>query len=264
MIINFEKYHGAGNDFILLNSFNSEINLNTQQIQFLCDRHLGIGADGLMILLPSKNNDFEMKYFNSDGKEGSMCGNGGRCILAFAFVNGIINKSARFGAIDGTHFGEILQSNNEDFQIVVSLNEVNTVEIADDTYFLNTGSPHHVQFIDDFADDFVLNEGTRIRWSAKYSSIGGTNVNFVKEQQNGIFVRTFERGVENETLSCGTGVTASAIANAIKNNQSGEINTKVGTLGGELDVKFDYENSTAKNIKLFGPVKLVFKGIINI
>lgn len=264
VILNFEKYHGAGNDFILINSLNTNHILTSQQIKIMCDRHLGVGADGLMQLLPSSSFDFEMKYFNSDGFEGSMCGNGGRSILAFAYASGIIKNSASFKAIDGVHYGEILFSKDGIFKVLVSLNDVNSVEIDSNLYFLNTGSPHHVQFVDEFIDEDVVAEGKKIRFSERYASMNGTNVNFVKELSQGIFVRTYERGVENETLSCGTGVTASAIAYAIKNNLEGEISQKIITLGGELEVKFDLENFKAKNIKLIGPVTFVFNGKLEI
>lgn len=256
MTINFHKYQGTGNDFILLdNRENLYAALNLEQIKLLCDRHFGIGADGLMLLNASTDYDFEMKYYNSDGNESSMCGNGGRCITAFAKELGIISSQAVFKAVDGRHESVI------DAQGIVRLkmNDVNGIQVNETFIELNTGSPHYVHFTDYVDEMDMKKEGKLIRYSPKYKD-EGINVNFVEKlSEQSIFVRTYERGVEDETLSCGTGVTASAIA--FKVDETGPQQVKVKTLGGNLEVFFTIENkNVVHSILLCGRAEFVFSG----
>lgn len=258
MTIAFNKYQGAGNDFIIIdnrdNVFNPE---DSQLINKLCDRKFGIGADGLILIREKPAFDFEMVYFNSDGFEGSMCGNGGRCAADFAIRSGIAGKKQIFRAVDGIH-----NAVSEDGLIRLKMNDVNQYRLINGNYFINTGSPHYVIFTGELENLDVYNEGKKIRHSKEFLP-GGTNVNFVEPEKNGIYVRTFERGVENETLSCGTGVTASAIASVL----SGHFVRRpvnVRTKGGNLSVNFDAEGEKITNIWLCGPATFVFEGKINI
>ncbi|HEX7412587.1 MAG TPA: diaminopimelate epimerase, partial [Bacteroidia bacterium] len=198
MNLHFYKYQGCGNDFIVLDNRSKEINLTTQQINKLCNRHFGIGADGLMLLENQKGYDFKMVYYNSDGNESSMCGNGGRCITAFAQRLHLIKDKAHFMAIDGEHTSFIA-----DKIISLKMNDVPKIEKYEDYYFVNTGSPHVVKWIENIHDYNVFEEGKKIRYSEPFNSKGGTNVNFIQYKDDKLFVRTYERGVENETLACG-------------------------------------------------------------
>ena len=258
MLQEFYKYQGTGNDFVLIDnrqfSFSKS---NTSLINHICDRRFGIGADGLILLEPSEKLDFKMVYFNADGKESTMCGNGGRCIVAFAKFLNIIDNDTTFEAIDGVHYAKI----EED---IVHLQMIDVTHIKEEkSYsFLNTGSPHHVQLVDDLSDYNVFKEGAKIRYSNLYKDDNGTNVNFVTKNDNNSFrVRTYERGVENETLSCGTGVTAVALAMYNKGlTTSTFINLQVE--GGELKVSFNPNNNAYTNIFLIGKATQVFKGEI--
>lgn len=262
MKLTFSKYHGSGNDFILIDNRTGTNHLSREQINYLCDRHLGIGADGLMLLMLSDKFDFEMKYFNADGGEGTMCGNGGRCITAFAKQCGQIKNKAEFKAIDGLHKSEILESNETGFQIRVSLKDVVKIKQQPDYFVIDTGSPHYVTFYEDLEKIDIYQEGKQIRWDKKFRP-EGLNVNFVKKAGNHLTVRTFERGVENITLSCGTGVTAAAIAaNVLDNNKNQSYD--ISTFGGTLTVSFHKEVNTYKNVVLEGPVKHVFDGTIEL
>ncbi len=260
-MIPFYKYHGAGNDFILLNCLEKPIHLSKTQIEQLCDRHKGIGADGLMYLLPSEKYDFEMKYFNSDGGEGTMCGNGGRCIISFAFDMGFKKDSYSFLAIDGSHKGRILNKSHQ--EKIIEL-QMNNVEIEKgDIKLIDTGSPHYLKFVDEVESMDVFAEGKSIRNSASFIK-EGVNVNFIREDGNNLFVRTYERGVEDETLACGTGVTAAAIASSIRQGLQFK-KFDIQTLGGELKVSFDsLDSRNFTNVMLTGPAAFVFKGSINI
>lgn len=262
MTIEFFKYHGTGNDFIILdNRDNRYNNLTNEQINLLCDRHFGIGADGLMLLNNSKNLDFSMKYFNSDGYEGTMCGNGGRCIVSFAKYLRIIETNTTFEAIDGLHTATI----NDDFIVKLKMNNIdNKTIIQNNNFFLiDSGSPHYIEFIDSFDNIDIIDRGKKIRFD-KTISDKGVNVNFVKIiEKDCIFVRTYERGVENETLSCGTGSIASAIAYKISQKSNSKVIT-VKTLGGNLNVFSEHENNIYKNIILSGEAKYIFKGKIEL
>ena len=210
MIIVFNKYHGAGNDFIIIDNRNMIFPAgNNRFIEKLCNRRFGIGADGLILICSDTNSDFEMKYYNSDGSEGSMCGNGARCSAAFAYKNNIAGKTMKLRAIDGFHNATI-----EDDIVTLSMNNVSNIKQGGDYYFINTGSPHYVAFMKNIDTVEVNKEGKLIRNMPEFFP-DGVNVNFVELSQDQIYVRTYERGVEAETLSCGTGVTASAIAAVI-------------------------------------------------
>lgn len=260
MNLSFYKYQGTGNDFVLIDNREKTISLSPEQIKFLCDRRFGIGADGLMLLELEPGMDFKMVYFNSDGHESSMCGNGGRCITALAKRLGVIDKETKFLAIDGIHEAKVL---SDDF-ISLKMNDVRNVESGDGFFYLNTGSPHYVKLTQDVKNMDVFTEGKNIRYNDRFKE-EGTNVNFIEKQDDVLFVRTYERGVENETLSCGTGVTASALVAAMKGLATEKNNCKVRTLGGDLNVKFDkvLENNFY-NIWLEGPATFVFKGDIEL
>lgn len=260
MKIKFDKYQGAGNDFILLdNRENSYDGITTKQIAKMCDRHFGIGADGLMTLNKKEGFDFEMVYFNADGKEGSMCGNGGRCMVQFASVHGIKKNEYSFSAIDGVHLAEI----DLDKEISLKMGDVKDIQFSLDHYVLDTGSPHYVKFVSDIKNFDVVTEGRKIRNSKEYAA-KGINVNFVENiSEDQIYVRTYERGVEDETLSCGTGITASALIAA--HNENGFNRVEVRTKGGDLSVEFEKIGETEfKNIWLSGPATFVFCGEIDL
>jgi diaminopimelate epimerase len=259
--INFYKYQGAGNDFILIDNRNNIVkNIDKQAVAKICDRRFGIGGDGLMLLENEPGFDFKMVYYNADGNEGSMCGNGGRCIVAFAKHLGIITDMTKFLATDGVHHAKISEAGNW-----VSLQMIDVADINNDgeAYVLNTGSPHYVKLTSDLESKDVYNEGYAIRNNDTYKQ-DGINVNFVEKNGDGYFVRTFERGVENETYACGTGVTAVALAMAKHDHQTGTITTPIKVLGGNLNIRFDYDGETFSNIFLEGPAELVFEGEITI
>ena len=253
----FYKYQGTGNDFVMIDNRQQLFDKNnTKHVAFLCDRRFGIGADGLILLENHDDLDFKMVYYNADGNESSMCGNGGRCIVAFAKKLGVIKNKAVFEATDGLHHATI----NDDV-VKLQMQDVNSVQKFENHVFINTGSPHHVQFEENINDFDIKTLGAKIRYGAPYNN-AGSNINFVKKITDSSFkVRTYERGVEDETLSCGTGVTAVAIAmHAIGETNNNVINLKVQ--GGELQVCFDFENNTYKNVWLMGPAKFVFKGLL--
>ena len=259
MILNFSKYQGTGNDFILIDDRQMNFPINTTIVKHFCDRKFGIGADGLMLLELEPGADFKMVYFNSDGNQSSMCGNGGRCITAFAKKLGLINDRTKFIAIDGLHEAVI----HEGF-VSLKMNDVKSIENNGDHYFLNTGSPHYVKFVEDVNSFNVYDEGKKIRYNERFSA-EGTHVNFIQKKEDSVFVRTYERGVENETLSCGTGVTASALVAAISGAATGKNYCKISTLGGDLRVKFDKVlESNFYNIWLEGPAEFVFEGHIEV
>ena len=244
---------------MLLDNREKNISLTTEQIKWLCNRRFGIGADGLILLELEPGIDFKMVYFNSDGNESSMCGNGGRCITAFAKYLGIINSEAKFLAIDGIHEAKI------DTELVsLKMNDVRQVEVGENYFYLNTGSPHYVKFVNNLEEFNVFKEGKKIRNNDRFI-FEGTNVNFIEKIDHELFVRTYERGVENETLSCGTGVTAAALVAALKGVSTDKNNCAIKTLGGHLNVKFDkvLEN-TFYNIWLQGPATFVFKTTIEV
>ncbi|MFA6770179.1 MAG: diaminopimelate epimerase, partial [Bacteroidales bacterium] len=290
MKIKVSKYQGAGNDFIIIDNRDGKIDLTTEQIKFLCDRRFGVGADGLMYLNASEKYDFSMAFFNSDGLPGTMCGNGGRCLVSFASHLGI--KRYKFDAPDGEHIGRVLKYSSHTSEVEIGMIDVTGVkEHSPKSFFLNTGSPHLVMFVDNLPDYDVLGQGKL--WRNHPVFPGGTNVNFVQGNwgkdsagwshslKSGsnleLSIRTYERGVEDETFACGTGVTASAIAyhKLLNNNYKTRfgkedsypvnIKAKVKTLGGNLEVNFKYQgNSKYTNIMLKGPATFVFECEIKI
>lgn len=259
MTVKFYKYQGTGNDFVMIDNRGLALSNERAQIEKLCNRRFGIGADGLIYLQNKEGYDFEMVYFNSDGNQSTMCGNGGRCLIRFAHDLGLVGSTCRFMAIDGEHEGEILP----DGRVSLKMKDVDRIENYNSDYVLNTGSPHYVQFANYVKDMKVYNEGYKIRNSAPFAA-EGINVNFVEKISAGeIYVRTFERGVEDETLSCGTGVVASALAFAAKN---GSLLTSVAieTPGGNLQVSFEAAGNSYRNIFLTGPAERVFEGEVEV
>ena len=257
MKMTFYKYQGTGNDFVILDNRLQIIDKkDTKRIAELCDRRFGIGADGFILLENDDHTDFKMVYYNADGNESSMCGNGGRCTVAFAKFLGVIENETEFIAIDGLHKAKI-----ENEIVHLQMQDVLEIETFQDHLFLNTGSPHHVEMVSDLKDFEVKKNGSRIRYGEPYNEVG-SNVNFVNQLSSDHFaVRTYERGVEDETLSCGTGVTAVAIAM----HKSGKTKSNIITLnteGGELKVTFDSNDNGYHNIWLVGPAEQVFKGEI--
>jgi len=261
MQIQFYKYQGAGNDFILVDNRENTVNhQNPLLIARLCDRRFGIGADGIMFLQNRVGFDFEMIYYNADGQPSSMCGNGGRCIVAFAKFLGIINDETNFLAVDGPHYAKISGSGD---WVSLQMIDVDTISLDGDAYVLNTGSPHYVKLVEGLKDKDVYNDGYAIRNNNTYRA-KGININFVEPATDGYFVRTFERGVEDETYACGTGVTAVALAMAKHNNQAGQIITPIKVLGGNLNIRFNYDDEKFTNIFLEGPAVRVFDGDVEI
>jgi len=256
----FYKYQGTGNDFVIIDNRDMRFDrTNNALVAKLCDRRFGIGADGLMLLQTKAGYDFEMVYYNSDGNESSMCGNGGRCIVAFAHKLGLIKNKARFTAIDGEHEAVI-----ENTIVKLKMNDVKGIERNPDFYFLNTGSPHYVAFVKDVEHFNVFEEGKKIRYNARFKE-KGTNVNFIEKKDNHLLVRTYERGVEGETYSCGTGVTAAAIVAAIANTFGPVESCNINTLGGNLNVRFHKKTEEEfDNIWLEGPATFVFEGSVDV
>lgn len=260
-MILFYKYHGAGNDFIIIDNRHDFFKPDRKTIALLCHRRFGIGADGLILLQNKKSYDFDMRYFNSDGNEGSMCGNGGRCVVAFAQLMGIVDDKTTFHAIDGEHKAEIIKSKGTELIIKLKMADVKKVNLLGDDFFLNTGSPHLVRFISKVKDFDVYNEGRKLRY-ADILKPDGSNINFVQIMKNNLYMRTYERGVEDETLSCGTGATASALAFAVKTGKNDTVD--IATNGGKLKVYFKRNKNTFSDIWLEGPVKLVFSGGVEV
>ena len=253
MIIEFYKYQGTGNDFIIIDDREKEFDLaDNNLIAALCERRMGIGADGLIILREHDSLDFEMIYFNADGGQSSMCGNGGRCIIAFAQMLEMIESETTCMAIDGEHKGRLM-----DDGIYLKMQDLKEIEGVGDGLMMNTGSPHYIKMVDDLEYINVDKEGRKIRNSAPFKK-DGINVNFVLDA-NELQVRTYERGVEAETLSCGTGAVATAIAMHYANCIEDTL-VKVNTKGGELTVSFEEFNGSYRNIWLSGEVSMVFAG----
>jgi diaminopimelate epimerase len=253
MIIEFYKYQGTGNDFIMIDDREKEFDLaDNDLISALCERRMGIGADGLILLREHDTLDFEMIYFNADGKQSSMCGNGGRCIIAFAQMLEMTENETAFMAIDGKHKGRLMADG-----IYLQMQDVKEIEGVGDGLVLDTGSPHYIEMVDELEYIDVNKEGKKVRNSAPFKK-EGINVNFVLDA-NELQVRTYERGVEAETLSCGTGVVATAIAMHYANCIE-ETLVNVKTKGGELTVSFEEFNGGYRNIWLSGEASMVFAG----
>ncbi len=262
MTLPFYKYQGTGNDFVMLDQRTTQwlTRADTAQIERLCNRRFGIGADGLILLQQHVGYDFEMIYFNADGHESSMCGNGGRCIVAFARHLGIIQDRAYFLAIDGPHEALI----HPDGQVALKMTDVPAVETGADFYYLNTGSPHYVQFVPDVQQINVIHAGRAVRYSPRFAA-AGVNVNFAMPiNSGGLAVCTYERGVEDETLACGTGVTAAALAYYLQTQGQTPTTIPIQVKGGALEVRFEPKGKGFANIWLCGPAALIFEGTIQI
>ncbi len=260
MLVKFWKYQGTGNDFIIFDNRSGVLDrANTQWFKQICDRRFGIGADGVMMLETAAGFDFEMVYYNSDGNPSTMCGNGGRCMIAFAAQLGLIREQYHFLAVDGPHDaymrGDIVHLRMQDVQ---------EIEQHPDHFILNTGSPHYVKFTDDILSVDVKNQGAAIRYSDAFMP-SGINVNFLEWHDGALQIRTYERGVEDETLSCGTGVTAAALAAAIRQNLPEGVHTQtLHTMGGKLQVQFTRTGNAFTDIWLIGPGTFVFEGEIGV
>lgn len=256
MMLNFWKLHGAGNDFVVLDAWNDIPVLSSSFIAWMCDRHLGIGADGLICIQPDAKADFRMVYYNADGFEGSMCGNGGRTAAAFAFMRLHAGQQGSFMAYDGLHHYIIHNQQDGLFDVEITMKDVREYKLFDDHLEVNTGSPHYVMFTDNLAELDVVSKGREIRQAPAFGP-KGINVNFVETKPDQTFVRTYERGVEDETLSCGTGVTAVGIALALK---SGQTEHTIHARGGTLYISLMNNAEGFTNIRLRGPVQWVFEG----
>ncbi len=259
MAISFYKYQGTGNDFIMIDNREGLVQRNNQALfAAWCDRRFGIGADGVILLQTNKDFDFEMIYINADGREGSMCGNGGRCVVQFAHDLGLIKDSTTFLAVDGEHAANL---SNGQVQLAMQDTAFPTMG-PDGGYFLNTGSPHHLAWVSEVALFDVAGIGKKLRWHAHYAP-GGTNVNFLERAgDRALKVRTYERGVEAETFSCGTGVTAAALLMAYEENWQSTFKVVVHTSGGTLQVQGRRGDTGFDTISLIGPAQRVFTGLI--
>ncbi len=254
----FYKYQGTGNDFVVVDDRSQTFPISQELIAHLCHRRFGIGADGLMLLQGAEGYDFRMVYFNSDCTEGSMCGNGGRCLVRFAHDLGIIGNSTTFIAVDGEHEAKVTKE-------VISLKmiDVNQIDKTPEYDFINTGSPHYVTYVSDLTNYDVFNTGKTIRYGEPFVSKGGTNVNFVEVTgNNALSVRTYERGVEDETYACGTGVTACALSANIRLGFENFVDIKV--MGGQLRIEFERTENGYQNIFLIGPAIRAFEGEVDL
>ncbi|WP_276367583.1 diaminopimelate epimerase [Chryseolinea sp. H1M3-3] len=251
--IHFHKYQATGNDFVIIDNRKTNLTFTKDQIAKICHPKFGIGADGLMLIENHPSLNFHLQYYNSDGSQ-SLCGNGCRAAVQFASQLGLVNGKATFDAFDGAHAAEILPSGD----IRLKMGDVKEVKKLGEDFYANTGSPHYIRLVNNVQTYPVFEEGRKIRYADQFKP-GGTNVNFVELQpNNSIFVRTYERGVENETLSCGTGITAAALVTSLKGYSSP---VKIHSLGGDLAVEFKTSQSgTFYDIYLIGPAKMVFKG----
>ena len=262
MTVKFYKYQGTGNDFVMIDN-RSTYGLtrdHTSLVKHLCDRRFGIGGDGLILLNNKVGYDFEMVYFNSDGNESTMCGNGGRCLIKFAHDLGVIHEKCLFLAIDGPHEGAILPAG----VISLKMKDVDSLELYNNNdVILNTGSPHYVSFVNNAGGMDIVKEAKSIRYNDRFRT-EGINVNFAERlSDEELLVRTYERGVEDETLSCGTGVVASSLAFASKGGNVID-KVKIKTPGGNLEVRFRHTGEGYKDVYLIGPAERVFEGTIDV
>ncbi|WP_298778665.1 diaminopimelate epimerase [uncultured Polaribacter sp.] len=256
MNLTFYKYQGTGNDFVMIDNRTKIFpKKNTDKISQICDRHFGIGADGIILIENDNDFDFKMIYFNADGSQ-TFCGNGARCAVAFAKFLNIIKNKTTFLAIDGEHFAEI-----NDGIISLQMIDVDDIKVNKNSVFMYTGTQHHVEMVNELTDFPIYEKGKKIRYSYENP---GSNVNFVQQIDDATFrVRTYEKGVEDETLACGTGVTAVAIA-MHKTNKTKSNLVSLPVEGGLLEVSFIEENGTYKNVFLKGPAQFVFTGSITV
>ena len=254
--LRFSKYHGAGNDFFMLDAINFPVSLSDEEVMRICDRRTGVGADGLIMVLPSEKYDFKMKYYNCDGHESTFCGNGGRCIAAFAVERGLVPQHIKYEAIDGIHKALVTKESDNEFMVSLTMRDIDSYDIDDNRLIINTGSPHYVTRVKNLNNFDVRKHGAEIRHDKKISS-DGVNVDFMEMIDNQIHIRTFERGVEDETLACGTGVTASAIAASLWfGGNNIDINTRIA----KLNVRFEKSGNSIRNVVLSGPATHVFDG----
>ncbi|MBO5903578.1 MAG: diaminopimelate epimerase [Tidjanibacter sp.] len=260
MTISFHKYEGAGNDFVLLDGRNPLPELSPEFVALLCNRRFGIGADGLMVVESAEGYDFRMRYFNSDGYEGTMCGNGGRCITLYAHLLGIGGSVKRFIACDGEHTSEILSGDGHAGRVRLQMSDPSPITPYGEGLLLNTGSPHYVEVREDIALVDMEAEGAAIRYSEPLASQGGANINFIEPLAEGeLLIRTYERGVEAETLACGTGATAAALVAAITLYPTLN-HIELTAPGGVLEVDFERSQEGFRNVHLSGPARLTFAG----
>lgn len=258
MRTHFYKFHGAGNDFIMIDNRPAR-QFSQAEVAAMCHRRFGVGADGLILLENGDSrSDFTMRYFNADGGEATLCGNGSRCVVAFANLLQLIDNQCVFKASDGYHNATILERNGNRWRVRISMNDVTTMKTYEDGVFLDTGSPHFVTTADDIDRLDVFGEGKRLRHDARFPN--GTNVDFLAARGAGIFVRTYERGVEDETLSCGTGVTASALVWAAQHADDQHRTVIVETRGGNFEVRFEQRAERFQNICLTGDAAFTFSG----
>lgn len=250
----FKKYQGCGNDFVIINNIENKINLNINQIAFLCDRRFGIGADGFIEIVNIQKDFFKMNYYNSDGNLSSLCGNGSRCAVQFCFDIQLISNKGSFESNGIVNKFEVLKES-----VKIEMNSISEIQNIGNHYVINTGSPHFVIFEEKIKDKSIIMPSREIRYSKDFPE--GINVNWVEEMDNHLFVRTYERGVEDETYSCGTGVTASALVYANKNNLT-EGHIKIKTKGGDFEIGFKKDSQLYKNVSLEGAAKKVFEGQI--
>ena len=257
MKIPFQKYEATGNDFVIIDNREGEYSFSIAQIKKICDRKFGVGADGMMLIEKHLTLDFNLIYYNADGSP-SLCGNGSRAAVKMASSLGMINGHAAFNAYDGFHDADLLSDNG----VRLKMHDVNEVKKSSDGVFINTGSPHFIKAVEQTKEFPVVDEGRKIRYSDAFKP-AGTNANFIELlPDNSIFVRTYERGVENETLSCGTGVTAAALASSLQGYHSP---VRIQTLGGELSVEFkSSQDGSFTDVYLIGPAKKVFEGILEL
>ena len=252
-MLKFQKYQGTGNDFIICNNWNRNLNFDIDFIQKICDRKFGVGSDGFIAIESHPEYDFEMNFFNPDGSK-SFCGNGSRAALKYCVDNELLQQKEEyhFLAIDGPHKGKA-----KDNWLEIKMGDVNIWESFDDDFIINTGSPHYIHFVNHIENFDIVDYGKAIRYSEKYAK-QGINVNVVEFKNDTLHVRTYERGVEDETLSCGTGVTAAALAGNIKLNIPSPV--KIISQGGNLEILFERTNNGFKDIYLCGPAEFVFEG----
>lgn len=252
--IQFYKYQGTGNDFIIINDLDGH--LSTEDIINLCDRKYGIGADGIIFMSKTKDIDFKMMYFNADGSE-SFCGNGSRCAVKHAQYLGWISGQCIFTSNDGDHAAEI-----DEETVKLKMHDVDFIVVEDMGYILNTGSPHYIAYTERINELDLIKAAHEIRYSERFKDVG-INVNYLEPKNGILHIRTYERGVEDETLSCGTGVTAAAIAHYLEQNSTQKnFKQKLQTKGGSLHVSFEKKKDRFQNIVLSGPANLVFQGSI--
>lgn len=259
MLVKFHKYQGTGNDFVMIDNRSGDYDgLSLSQIQRICDRRFGIGADGLIKINSISNLDYEVDYYNADGSK-SFCGNGARCAVEFARTLGVEKSNVVFDAIDGEHSAEINAG-----LIHLQMADVFGFESELGDYIFETGSPHYIRFVDNVSETDIVSFGQSIRYSDTYK-LDGINVNVVEEiATHKIRIRTYERGVEDETLSCGTGATAAAMAFAVKNEMEGKLSVEVQVEGGLLEVSFIRSGNRFEDVRLVGPANFVFSGEIDV